>query len=100
MNLLLYKVGFPTVCLNPEDIDLLHCDPHELLHHHNSLLAVFYNPQMTANTLVTDLIKHHGNYVTQVLETYQMATRGQVLCQGLTQGLNNLGFPWLSQAEQ
>ena len=35
-----------------------------------------------------------------VLETYQMATRGQVRCQGLTQGLTNLGFPWLSQAEQ
>ena len=35
-----------------------------------------------------------------MLETYQMATRGQVLCQGLTQGLTNLGFPWLSQAEQ
>ena len=35
-----------------------------------------------------------------LLETYQMATRGQVLCQGLTQGLTNLGFPWLSQAEQ
>ena len=35
-----------------------------------------------------------------VLETYQMDTRGHVLCQGLTQGLTNLGFPWLSQAEQ
>ena len=35
-----------------------------------------------------------------VLETYQMATQGKVLYQGLTQGLTNLGFPWLSQAEQ
>ena len=36
----------------------------------------------------------------RMLETYQMAKRGQVLCQRLTQGLTNLGFPWLSQAEQ
>ena len=35
-----------------------------------------------------------------LLETFQMATQGQVLCQGLTQGLTSLGFPWLSQAEQ
>ena len=36
-----------------------------------------------------------------MLETCQMATRGQVLYQGLTlEGLTSLGFPWRSQAEQ
>ena len=67
MNLLLYKVGFPTIFLTTEDIDLFKCDPHYLVHHHNSPLAEFYNFQMTVITIFTDLVEHHREDVAQGL---------------------------------
>ena len=67
MNFLLYKVGLPTVCLTPEYIDMFYCDPHEFMHHHNSPLPDFYKPWMTAITIITDLVKHHGKGFTQGL---------------------------------
>jgi len=67
MDFLLYKVCFPTVCLTPEDTDLFECDPHEFVHRQNSPLADFYDPRMSAITLVTDLVKHRGKDITQGL---------------------------------
>eukprot|EP00566_Odontella_aurita_P002311 CAMPEP_0113571984 /NCGR_PEP_ID=MMETSP0015_2-20120614/25852_1 /TAXON_ID=2838 /ORGANISM="Odontella" /LENGTH=1096 /DNA_ID=CAMNT_0000474985 /DNA_START=725 /DNA_END=4015 /DNA_ORIENTATION=+ /assembly_acc=CAM_ASM_000160 len=67
MDFLLYKVCFPTVCLTPDDVELFECDPHEFVHRQNSPLADFYDPRMSAITLVTDLVKHRGKDVTQGL---------------------------------
>ena len=54
-----------------------------------------HNSDNISNTTV-----QRGKVASFVLETCQMATRGKVLCQGITHGLISLGFPWLSQAEQ
>ena len=67
MNYLLYKVGSLNVCLTPKDIDQFDYDPHDFVRHHKSPLANFYNPQMTATTLVTDLVKNHWKDITQGL---------------------------------
>ena len=67
MKFLLYKVGLLTVWLSPEDINLFECDPHEFENHNKSLIDDFYNPQMTAITLATDLDKQRGKDVTQDL---------------------------------
>jgi len=67
MDFLLYKVCFPTVCLAPDDVELFECDPHEFVHRQSSPLADFYDPRMSAITLVTDLVKHRGKDVTQGL---------------------------------
>ena len=67
MDFLLYKVCFPTLCLTAEDIELFEGDPHEFVHRQNSPLADFYDPRMSAITLITDLVKHRGKDVTQPL---------------------------------
>ena len=67
MNFLLYKVGFPAVCLTPKDIYMFDCDPHDFVQHQNSLFDNFYNPHITAITLITYLVKHRGKDVTQGL---------------------------------
>mmetsp|Transcript_108 Transcript_108/g.167 ORF Transcript_108/g.167 Transcript_108/m.167 type:complete len:1061 (-) Transcript_108:259-3441(-) len=67
MDFLLYKVCFPTICLTQEDIELFENDPHEFVHLQNSPLADFYDPRLSAITLVTDLVKHRGQDVTQPL---------------------------------
>lgn len=67
LDFLLYQVCFPTMCLVEEDIDLFENDPHEFVQRQNSPLADFYDPRMSAITLVTDLVKHRGQDVTQNL---------------------------------
>lgn len=67
LDFLLYQVCFPTMCLTQEDIDIFENDPHEFVHRQNSPLADFYDPRMSAITLVTDLVKHRGQDVTQNL---------------------------------
>jgi len=67
MDFLLYKVCFPTLCLTLDDIELFETDPHEFVHKQNSPLADFYDPRMSAITLVSDLVKHRGRDVTQPL---------------------------------
>lgn len=67
LDFLLYQVCFPTMCLNAEDIDCFENDPVEFVHKQNSPLADFYDPRMSAITLVTDLVKHRGQDVTQNL---------------------------------
>jgi len=67
LDFLLYKVCFPTICLTEEDIQLFDNDPHEFVHRQNSPLADFYDPRMSAITLITDLVKHRGKDVTQQL---------------------------------
>eukprot|EP00529_Nitzschia_sp_RCC80_P003831 CAMPEP_0113510620 /NCGR_PEP_ID=MMETSP0014_2-20120614/38237_1 /TAXON_ID=2857 /ORGANISM="Nitzschia sp." /LENGTH=1078 /DNA_ID=CAMNT_0000406591 /DNA_START=56 /DNA_END=3292 /DNA_ORIENTATION=+ /assembly_acc=CAM_ASM_000159 len=67
LDFLLYQVCFPTMTLTPEDIELFENDPHEFVHRQNSPLADFYDPRMSAITLVTDLVKHRGQDVTQNL---------------------------------
>lgn len=67
LDFLLYQVCFPTMCLNQDDIDCFDNDPVEFVHKQNSPLADFYDPRMSAITLVTDLVKHRGQDVTQNL---------------------------------
>jgi hypothetical protein len=67
LDFLLYQVCFPTMCLNQDDIDAFENDPVEFVHKQNSPLADFYDPRMSAVTLVTDLVKHRGQDVTQNL---------------------------------
>lgn len=69
LDFLLYKVCFPTICLTQEDIEIFENDPHEFVHRQNSPLADFYDPRMSAITLITDLVKHRGQDVTQNLLT-------------------------------
>jgi hypothetical protein len=58
LDFLLYQVCFPTMCLTPEDISVFENDPVEYVHKASSPLADFYDPRMSAITLVTDLVKH------------------------------------------
>lgn len=67
LEFLLYQVAFPIICLNEEDIECFNNDPVEFVHKQNSPLADFYDPRMSAITLVTDLVKHRGQDVTQNL---------------------------------
>lgn len=67
LEFLLYQVCFPTMTLTQEDIELFENDPHEFVHRQNSPLADFYDPRMSAITLLTDLVKHRGQDVTQNL---------------------------------
>lgn len=67
LDFLLYQVCFPTMCLHEEDIDCFENDPVEFVHKQNSPLADFYDPRMSAITLVTDLVKHRGQDVTHNL---------------------------------
>lgn len=67
MEFLLYKVCFPTMCLTGEDIASFENDPHEFVHRQSSPLADFYDPRMAAITVVTDLVQHRGQDVTQPL---------------------------------
>ena len=67
LDFLLYQVCFPTMCMTQEDIETFENDPHEFVHRQNSPLADFYDPRMSAITLVTDLVKHRGQDVTQNL---------------------------------
>jgi len=64
LEFLLYQVCFPTMCLTQEDVTVFQNDPHEFVHRQNSPLADFYDPRMSAITLVTDLVKHRGQDVT------------------------------------
>ena len=67
MEFLLYKVCFPTICLNQDDIDSFENEPHEFVHRQSSPLADFYDPRMAAINVVTDLVQHRGKDVTQPL---------------------------------
>jgi hypothetical protein len=64
LDFLLYQVCFPTICLASEDIELFENDPHEFVHRQNSPLADFYDPRMSAITLITNIVKHRGKDVT------------------------------------
>lgn len=67
LDFLLYQVCFPTMCLHEQDIDTFENDPVEFVHKQNSPLADFYDPRMSAIVVVTDLVKHRGQDVTQNL---------------------------------
>lgn len=70
LDFLLYQVCFPTLCLTQSDVELFQNDPHEFVHLQNSPLADFYDPRMSAITLVTDLVQHRGMDVAQPLLAY------------------------------
>mmetsp|Transcript_7566 Transcript_7566/g.11844 ORF Transcript_7566/g.11844 Transcript_7566/m.11844 type:complete len:1061 (+) Transcript_7566:86-3268(+) len=70
MDFLLYKVCFPTMCLTQEDVETFENDPHEFVHRQSSPLVDFYDPRMAAITVVTDLVQHRGQDVTQPLLTF------------------------------
>jgi len=67
LDFLLYKVCFPTICLDADDIALFENDPHEFVQRQNSPMADYYDPRMAAITLMTDLVKHRGQDVTNPL---------------------------------
>ena len=67
LEFLLFQVCFPTMCLTKEDVETFENDPVEFVHKQNSPLADFYDPRMSAITLVKDLVKHRGQDVTQNL---------------------------------
>ncbi|KAL7488624.1 hypothetical protein ACHAW6_014236 [Cyclotella cf. meneghiniana] len=67
MEFLLYKVCFPAMCLTEEDIQEFENDPHEFVHKQNSPLADFYDPRMSAITLVTSAVKYRPKDVMQPL---------------------------------
>lgn len=67
LDFLLFQVCFPTMCLNREDVECFENDPVEFVQKQNSPLADFYDPRMSAITLVTDLVRHRGQDVTQRL---------------------------------
>lgn len=67
MEFLLYKVCFPAMCLTEEDIEEFENDPHEFVHKQNSPLADFYDPRMSAITLVTSSVKYRPKDVMQPL---------------------------------
>jgi importin-7 len=85
LDFLLYQVCFPTICLSRDDIECFENDPVEFVHKQNSPLADFYDPRMSAVTLVTDLVKHRGQDVTHnllgrmtaILHNYQASTPEQ-----------------------
>ena len=43
------------------------CDPNEFVRHQKYLISEFYDPWMTDIILITELIKHCGKQVTQVM---------------------------------
>ncbi|KAL3779480.1 hypothetical protein HJC23_000039 [Cyclotella cryptica] len=67
MEFLLYKVCFPAMCLTEEDIQEFENDPHEFVHKQNSPLADFYDPRMSAITLVTSAVKYRPKDIMQPL---------------------------------
>jgi importin-7 len=67
LDFLLYQVCFPTMCLTADDIESFENDPVEFVQKQNSPLADFYDPRMSAITLLVDLVKHRGQDVTQGL---------------------------------
>ena len=67
MEFLLYKVCFPAMCLTQDDIEEFENDPHEFVHKQNSPLADFYDPRMSAITLVTSAVKYRPKDVMQPL---------------------------------
>jgi len=78
MDFLLYKVCFPCMCLTQDDIEEFENDPHEFVHKQNSPLADFYDPRMSAITLVQSVVKHRGKdnmqpflaFLTEILQRY------------------------------
>lgn len=67
LDFLLYQVCFPVLCLSPSDVECFENDPVEFVHKQNSPLADFYDPRLSAITLVKDLVKQRGQHVTQNL---------------------------------
>mmetsp|Transcript_31253 Transcript_31253/g.65192 ORF Transcript_31253/g.65192 Transcript_31253/m.65192 type:complete len:856 (+) Transcript_31253:3-2570(+) len=69
LDFLLYQVCFPVLCLSQSDVECFENDPVEFVHKQNSPLADFYDPRLSAITLVKDLVKQRGQDVTQNLLT-------------------------------
>eukprot|EP00584_Thalassiosira_punctigera_P008909 CAMPEP_0172545150 /NCGR_PEP_ID=MMETSP1067-20121228/15144_1 /TAXON_ID=265564 ORGANISM="Thalassiosira punctigera, Strain Tpunct2005C2" /NCGR_SAMPLE_ID=MMETSP1067 /ASSEMBLY_ACC=CAM_ASM_000444 /LENGTH=1077 /DNA_ID=CAMNT_0013331839 /DNA_START=115 /DNA_END=3348 /DNA_ORIENTATION=+ len=84
MDFLLYKVCFPAMCLTEEDVDEFENDPHEFVHKQNSPMADFYDPRMSAITLVTSAVRYRGQdtmqpllgFLTEILQRYNAAPEG------------------------
>ncbi|KAL7552620.1 hypothetical protein ACHAWF_017607 [Thalassiosira exigua] len=85
MEFLLYKVCFPAMCLTEEDIDEFENDPHEFVHKQNSPLADFYDPRISAITLVTSAVKYRGQdtlrpllgFLNEILQRYSATPEGE-----------------------
>lgn len=67
LDFILFQVCFPTMCFSPEDVECFENDPIEFINKQNSPLADFYDPRMSAITLVTDMVRYRGQDVTQPL---------------------------------
>jgi len=70
LEFLLFSVCFPTLCLQPDDLEIFEHDPHEFINKQNSPLLDFLDPRISAVTLVTDMVQHRGQDVTAPLLTY------------------------------
>jgi len=80
MEFLLYKVCFPAMCLDSQDIDEFENDAHEFVRKQNCPLADFYDPRMSAITLVNSAVKYRGQdtmqpllgFLTEILQRYNV----------------------------
>lgn len=78
MEFLLFKVCFPTCCMTDDYVELFESDPHEFVSRQNNPLTDFYDPKMSAISLIIDLVKHRGqdvitqllSFLTNVLQSY------------------------------
>lgn len=70
LEFILYKVCFPTMCLTADDIDLFENDPHEFVHRQNSPMADYYDPRMTAISVMEGLVKYRGTEITENILTF------------------------------
>jgi hypothetical protein len=96
LDFLMYHVCFPTICLNADDLDVFVNDPHEFIQRQNSPLSDFYDPRMSALSLINNLVKHRGkdvagpllSFLTNILQGYDTARRIELTAAGTTGGEN------------
>jgi len=83
LNFLMYNVCFPTICLNAEDLNVFMNDPHEFIQRQSSPLLDFYDPRMSAISVINNLVKHRGkdvsgpllSFLNNILQGYDTARR-------------------------
>jgi len=86
LDFILFKVCFPSVCFTKEDIVLFDEDPHEFVHKQNSPMGEFYDPRLSAITVVDNLVKHRGqdvitgllSFLNNILQNYSNGSQSHV----------------------
>ncbi len=98
LDFLLYKVCFPTICLSQDDIELFENDPHEFIHKQTSPIADFFDPRISATSVVNNLVKHRGqdvvnglmNFLNEVLQSYNNGSQNHIQKDGALQVIGSL----------